>query len=329
MRWVLVIALSACGGLELVEGDGGIGGEAGVIHGQLCTQSSCTSSVTTLATIGTSEGEQIQLPGLAVGGGYVYCSTVSHLVRAPIGGGPLEQVAPSDLTYAIVADDTNVYWSTINSRGVFMRPHAGGATTALPVAQTWTAPNVFVDATNVYWTETTDLVSVPIAGGPRTTHPAPTQDAVVRGPNVYFAPCSTTLALGVAATSPQVTSGYSVTADNDACYWTFKGIGTGPQGHDSILKLAFGADAAVELAAGPTTESAFNGQRMVVDGDAVYFGSVPGGAFGSLSRVPRGGGSVTSVTNDAVLAYTVTTDTVFWATLDGANVSIKRMPKYH
>ena len=58
-------------------------------------------------------------------------------------------------------------------------------------------------------------------------------------------------------------------------------------------------------------------QRMMIDANGVYLRRSDE-TKGTLIRVPLdGSGSVVDVTTDLVLAYEVTDDTIYWATLVG------------
>ena len=161
MFHIAVLLLVGCGGEIRSDGDAGAKGDDASPHGPPCTQATCGSSVQTLSSVSTAEGEQLIPTGLFVGGGFIYVSTPTHLVRAPALGGALEIVAASDLTSAILADDQNVYWSTMNDPHVYRMSHSGGPPVAIAALSSVVSEQIFLDAMNLYWTDGGSVWTVP------------------------------------------------------------------------------------------------------------------------------------------------------------------------
>jgi hypothetical protein len=259
---------------------------------------------------------------LFVGGGFIYTSTPTHLVRAPVGGGAVENVAPSSLTWAILADDANVYWSTPTQ--VLRMAHAGGAPDV--VATTTGAEDIFLDATRLYWATGFALESVPIAGGEPMTVDVPTfEPGVALAAGRLFEPDCSSIELQAPGV---IVAGYNVVANSSHCYIRHGTFCSPSSGCGDLVSIPIDGGATV-VAQGETAgeATAFDGQRMMLDESGVYLRRADS-STGTLIRVPFDGDAVVDVTTDLALAYEVAADTIYWATLGDDGVRLKSMPKY-
>lgn len=298
-------------------------------HGPACTQASCASLVKTISSVGTAEGEQLVPTGLFVGGGFIYVSTPTHLVRAPVAGGAIEVVAPASLTAAIVADDQNVYWTTLDQPGVYRMPHSGGPPVEVaPFVANAGGQGLFIDATNLYWTDNQSLWSAPIAGGAPvlvSATPSGWPGTLVDG-HLFGTECTSV----DVASSSAVVAGYDMIVDATHCY-TFHGTSCAPSwACGDLVSIPIGGGAMKVLATGGGSgdATAFDGQRMMIDELGVYLRRDGAPQANTLIRVPTSGGSIADVTTDSVLAFEVAADTIYWATLANGPVLLKSMPKY-
>jgi hypothetical protein len=173
--------------------------------------------------------------GIALNGSTLFVGS-SDLEAIPTGGGPLTPLATGqNVSRAVTADSSNVYW--ITSGGVVASvPIAGGAVATLASGQDASLPfsGMAVDATNVYWTNSDAgiIASVPIAGGAVTTLASgqtnPTRIAVAGG-YVYWTnetyPGGSVLKVPVGGGTPTaIATGENnpsgIAVDDTNVYWT-------------------------------------------------------------------------------------------------------------
>jgi hypothetical protein len=297
-----------------------------------------------VVTLG-SEGNEPN--GLAVSGSDVYWASVAWDSDAgPSGWGTVQTVTTDGgavtvlgaglLPLSVVADDANVYWTTMESRDdagvqiqgaqILRTPRAGGTTTVLLSGANITAA-LAIDAQNLYWGAGATagatggvVMAMPLAGGtPTTLATASTGqnvDAVAAdGEAVYWAthmysqanvPSGTlskvTLATRVVSTLAATELPAAVTVGPSGVYWTDNG---------RVLTVGLDGGPVTTIA---TSDTGTTGP-VAIDAASVYWSDAAniwkaplgGGAPTVLAPLRQGYGAATGLAVDGTSVYWATT----------------------
>jgi hypothetical protein len=114
----------------------------------------------------------VAFASIAVDSTSLYVGSLSAVLRVPLAGGnPVTLVPRRDNIGGLVADLTNLYWTTTTSHTVLSLPLAGGSPVQLYSSPSGGFANALaVDATSVYFTDWDGTVTkVPLAGGSPVT----------------------------------------------------------------------------------------------------------------------------------------------------------------
>jgi hypothetical protein len=188
-----------------------------------------STTPTLLGTYGAGVGQ------FAVTGGLVYFGVhgPDSINTVPVTGGASSILVPSTAeSYGFVIQGGNIFWSATALRQVVQMPLAGGAQTviaSLPGAETLT--QLTADATNVYFSTGTDVMSVPLGGGSAPTELGPANTwsdsaIAVDAAGVYLTTGSpfAVLRFPLAGGAPTVldlgNESLGIAADGQAVYWT-------------------------------------------------------------------------------------------------------------
>jgi hypothetical protein len=288
-------------------------------------------------------------PGaLALSGDHLYAANddplddapgAAEIVRIPLAGGAPAVVASGQgQVQSVVADASNVYWTSVHWKNTGAEP---GTVTTLPIGGG--APVVLasgidfpwglaLDATNLYVGSffAGDVVKVPIAGGAPTTLVSGSASLVsvwgiaVDSANVYWMANTNNdvldagqiMSVPIGGGTPTTLAtgqfpGMGLTVDAHYVYWT-NGISLpdgngGTQGPGDIMKVPLDGSGQPQVVA---AEQRFP-NAVVVDGNDVYWG---GGVYdpgnppsfqsvdsGPLTRAPLAGGAPETVFGGRVL----------------------------
>lgn len=195
---------------------------------------------------------------------------------------------------ALAIDEANVYWLGLSALGgVFKAPKSGGATSRLDDVPTGTeATSIGVDSTSVYLPCGGEIISIPTAGGGAVSLATATASgvAVVDG-NVYWTETdggsivakSVPTAGGPIKPIPlpensETTASSYIRASADAVYASLA---------TSILRIPIDGSA-------PRFFPASRPGALATDSSSVYFAMTT-----SIASVPKGGGTVTTLTSGA------------------------------
>ena len=231
-----------------------------------CDAASCWSTMRQLA------GLQATVSGLvptAAGATWVspLMAATSTIVSYDLASSSSRIVSSTELrALALATDATYLYWvdqgdaSQSYQNGSVMRATlAGGAPEVLASGITTRASGASVDATGIYWTDTTGLQSLPLGGG--------TPTPLVSGQ----------------------TNAQSVAVDGAAAYWCASG---------SVWKLGHGDTTPVSLASAsnlipPYGSTYGNGpaRMLTLDATYVYWAERGTGSNGRAMRVAKSGGT--------------------------------------
>lgn len=294
-----------CGGIAIVEpprGDAGAACTAGLGD---CDQSPSNGCETDL----TSDAQHCGACGHGCQGGHCQSARCQAIVLAQ------GQAA----AYRLAVDETHVYW-TLGAKGIIARvPITGGQPETFASSQNGPA-DVAVQGGQVYWVNAGDgtVQRAPAAGG-ATTQIAAGQGqawsiAVVAGTVIWNDEQSGAVRkLGPGDAAPTTLStapgSWAVAADEHRAYWTQLGPG-------DVLFAPLAGGAPVTLASnlgGP--------QAIAVSGDSVFF--TLNGA-GSVESVPRLGGVVTILSSEGGDALAVDSDNVYFGAHDGRLLRVPR-----
>jgi hypothetical protein len=249
---------------------------------------------------------------------------------------------------SLAVDDTDVYWTVSNGGTV----DGGSSATVMKVGINGGDPvtlsatttghevvDIAIDATNAYWTEysTSDgaVLTVPKGGGATTilaTGQKATQYIGAQGGNVYWTAVHNdntyvmTLPLSGGTPSTFTTGGgFGLAVDAIGVYLS---AGTGSGTGIEVVPLGGGTPTQLVAATGPgggpmAVGGVAGGNGIAVDGTDVYW---IGGAGGLVVKVPKTGGSVTTLNDQGgnpawhMIAVHDGNPDVYWTLGGGMNV---------
>jgi hypothetical protein len=326
-RILLLLAFVGCGGrMVTVEPDGGLSQP----HGAACTQSSCASSVRVIANVPTNVEHFWSSDAMYVGGGFLYVAPGLRLMRVPLAGGDLTPFTGTNddgPTMTILADDQNVYWVTqeINPR-LLRAPHTGGT----PFVITTPVAALLVDTTGMFFTTDAKTVThVMNDGGAETSIPFARPDVGVpmtlRDGQMFRADCTSV----AVSSGPALPVGAGMIATDTHCYELHGDCGASYACGDIVSIPIGGGPMTTVVKAQSTISEEFSSGRMMSDSEGIYLlhrdGAVELLGNAKLIRVSfEGGDPVEITTDDDVVAFTITPDTIYWAT----PARIMSMPKW-
>jgi hypothetical protein len=130
---------------------------------------------------------------MALGGGYVFWSAASGLLKAPLACGATTVVrasAPADLLGFVATNASEVYW-TGSTNDVFGAPFGAGTPQTL-ATYTFCSRKLAADAAHVYCLTDIGIDEVPVGGGATAnlvtgSSPSYQSDLAVDGTNLYWA----------------------------------------------------------------------------------------------------------------------------------------------
>jgi hypothetical protein len=210
-------------------------------------------------------------------------------------GGSVTTLASQVGPYSIAVDDTNVYWSQVDSYVYGVVPNSsvrevslgGGTASTLALGQGWPS-GIAVTGASVYWANEVDLTSgssqtglmtVPVDGGTPTT-------------------------VAVVSTSAELSVNLAV--DATSAYWM-------AVGGDAIIKVSLAGGAITTLASGQCPSA------IAIDATSVYW-TARCAISGSVMKVALDGGTVTTlaVQNPRLTQGGVAVDgtNVYWTSYD-------------
>lgn len=232
----------------------------------------------------------------------------------------------------IVADGANLYWmeSPGNIKQVSV---SGGVPTTL--ASAWSLGNLATDSTYVYWTEAlccgsaTALKKVPVGGGGTITlGTGPGIGTLAVDETYVYYSMSDGISGGISripkegGTSVRLASGLfppvAMAVDSTHVYWI--NGGSVSTALPAIMKVPKDGGTLVTLASG---EGICCG-LITLDASNVYW-TEPGGSSNSVRKVPKGQGSVKSLTNGLTAPRNIVTDgaNLYWMESPGL---IRQLP---
>jgi hypothetical protein len=310
------IALAACGGKVVLDGQ-----SAGAGGAPATTSTSDTSTITVTTTTTTTATTTSTTTTTTV----TTTATTTTTTSTGTGGGPVA-IASLDRPYWLALDDAYVYatylGATEYSGGVVKIPKAGGAPIVL-ASGGFTADFMAIDDTMVYFDSSTSTDSefraVPKAGGPVTVIDAGECSGIaVDAKRVYCGPYN----------------GAQITAyDKPTFAKTIVGLGTGGTRGLAVddTRVYWGSEAQPAVFSMPKTGGGLtlltnaSPWNIAIDADRIYWGNNANSGTG-VWAMPKQGGTPTLVASSAPLGtLTITIDdtSVYWVT-GGA---VHRTPK--
>jgi len=278
---------------------------------------SCVAGVcSTLTTLASGEDGPV---ALVLGGTELYWGDGSGaaLKKVPVAGGSIGVLETGTEAEALAVYGSNVYFDGQTTGTIWTVPLGGATPVSLTHGSNPTA--LAVDATSLFWTDGSNLMRAPLAGGTATTVAARTNiiaGLVIDSTSFYFTDFGSSgeafvdgavvklpLGGGTAVTLASAqTEPASILVDATNVYWTSGAAG------GAILKVALAGGTPVTLASGLKS---VNG--IAVDSTSMYW--TVQGVGGSVMKVGLGGGSpVTLATGqNEPGAIVVDSTSVYWA----------------
>jgi hypothetical protein len=250
---------------------------------------------------------------------------VGAVRRMPLVGGPVETLAEGFVTQAqtFAINGSLAFYDAIDGQGVeglYAVPLGGGIAT--PLTTVAVQPfKLAADETTLYWIEADALHAVPVGGGTATTLASVSgepYDLLVRatdllwsegtGPALYETGRVRRVAKGGGAASTLADGQDAprrLAMDATRLYWTEGGLFGLTDGFGRIARAPADGGAGETVVSGIASDS----PPIAVSGDWVVVADKA-----RLKRLPRGGGTVESVSAGAFRAVSVTTDGayVYW-----------------
>ena len=266
--------------------------------------------------------EESSPSAFVVAGNNIYALGESTVMTVPVSGGqPVTLASGQVFTYGIATDSTNIYWTHLEGGGPIKKmPLAGGAPTTLaPLATEYSPSAIAVDATSVYWLNTTSAGY----GLLPPYHTAIMKTSLGGGTPVILA----------SDTEPNPRGGsYGIAVDATSVYWinTSNTVGGG---FSTLMKVPIGGGTPTTLASGSFSPSAIG--QIAVDATSVYWvnSSDYRSANGSVMAVAREGGTPTTLAARQTTAGGLAIDatSVYWTTGgdtygDGAVLKTPKIP---
>lgn len=259
------------------------------------------------------------------------CSSDAGTVppSCPADGGACVIAAGQTAPWAIAVDSARVYWTTLGNAsgagsatgGTVMAAGLQGGSAATIASGLSLPYAIATDGENVYWADNAGgallAASTTAAGAPVTivSGLGDINAFVVNAGSIYANPGGSVVRAAIDGGSPQVVvadaGAGSIAADTAAVYW-------------GALKADGGALFSAPLDGGTSRELAslpWSPVTIVVDGDTIFWTVFNG----YVMRMPRGGGTPTTIASGLNAAYGLAVDSAFayWTTQD----AVMKAPK--